>query len=156
MNKYKTGILGGMTIALSLLITILLLCSFVSAQSAHAAEDVAISYMAPLSVPYGEGSDELAVATVNYQRFEYAWYKSETLSGTALKVAERTSDDGQAYLSLTSVSDSGFYRFDVLSVTDENGRRAANVKSNTVYMEVTPKEAEVTVGETTLVYSGAW
>ena len=156
MNKYKTGILGGMTIALSLLITILLLCSFVSAQAAHAAEDVAISYMAPLSVPYGEGSDELAVATVNYQRFEYAWYKSETLSGTALKVAERTSDDGQAYLSLTSVSDSGFYRFDVLSVTDENGRRAANVKSNTVYMEVTPKEAEVTVEETTLVYSGAW
>ena len=156
--------IGKYSVALTVvvLLTLLLIAAFAYAptaqDTANAEDDVLISDLTATDITYGEESKTFfaVVGTVNYETFDYAWYRSDTMSGLPLKVAESKSTDGKLYLTMTKPSESGYYRAEVTTVYEGGFGRTVSAVSNTVRMRFLPKPAEVAVSYRELVYDGTW
>lgn len=125
--------------------------------TAFADGDVVISDLTSVSAVYGDETVfPVAVGTVNYEKFEYEWYRSETASGLPLKISEGMSEDGNLYLTLNKPSETGYYRAEIISVYENGTKRTVKVQSQTVYMELAAKPVKVTMSDEKLVYNGLW
>ncbi len=117
--------------------------------------DVNIS-MQPQNVNavYGDGEFELGVGLSSPAVAQYAWYKSDTPGGVAVRVAEGSG--ASPSLKVSKATDSGYYYCLISALTYGGNRYETELVSDRAAVSIEPKPISVKVGEDKIVYNGQW